>query len=108
MGIRKSFDAASLMQHPNFTVPPFPKDGGAEAIIRWSLHAAASFVSPPKVDGEDEEFACEDVAKTLRGALADRLCHEAHVPPAHGNPDFDAGWNPTPARLARDLSDSAV
>lgn len=67
--------AAELLRHPSFVVPPVPKadfmdSGSFNEIVQWALEAAASFISPsPKEDGEDEFFACEDVAQAVREVL---------------------------------------
>ena len=68
--------AALLSEHPSFALPPTPAGAGEPGFKRgaeWGLKAAAAFISPPKVDGEDEEFACEDVAEVFRGTLRERL-----------------------------------
>lgn len=53
-----------LSAHPNFGLP-FPKEG--ENLIKYTLRCAATLVSPPKLDGEDEETACEVVAEAIMG-----------------------------------------
>ena len=38
-----------------------------KAVVGYALESAAQLVSPsPKKDGEDEEFACDDVAQAIR------------------------------------------
>ena len=64
MGIAKG-----LMTHPNFKLPPRPRGYKRDAFlagVNWGIACAAAAVSPPKVDGEDEEFSCDDLAKFLR------------------------------------------
>ena len=67
----------NLADHPYFTVPEAPElqvdRGTAHAIIEWTLLATAEFISPPKEDGEDNEFPCEDIAGAIRGPLRDIL-----------------------------------
>ncbi len=66
-------DAAILKQHPSFAVPEPPQERTPEALVRWAIETAAGLVSPsPKVPGEHEEFACEDVAAEVR-SLAPQL-----------------------------------
>ena len=55
-----------LRGHPNFTFPPPPKDFRPETIAAYVVDAVANFVSPPKNEGEHNEFACEDIANALR------------------------------------------
>ena len=71
--------AALLSEHPCFALPQIPAgscEPGFKRGVEWGLKAAAAFISPPKVDGEDEEFACADVAEVFRGTLRDRLFEE--------------------------------
>ena len=51
-----------LSAHPNFILP---SPGNDEHIIQYTLRCAAALVSPPKIEGEDEETACEVVAEAL-------------------------------------------
>ena len=72
MGSYASFDpnsnaANALRLHPSFKVPPYPEENTYSAIIGWTLEAAARLISPsPKLPEENEQFACEDVAKVVR------------------------------------------
>jgi hypothetical protein len=43
-----------------------------EDVIGYALRCAAMLISPPKVDGEDEETPCDIVALAV-GALADQV-----------------------------------
>ena len=45
------------------------------AIVEYALASAAHLISPPKVDGEDNEFRCDDVAAAVRG-LHRTLCDD--------------------------------
>ena len=54
-------------------VRAFPEDGTTPSVIEWTLAAAAELISPPKVDGENNEYKCEDIARSLRGPLRDKL-----------------------------------
>lgn len=62
-----------LKGHPNFSPPRPPDELSVAAIVRFTLDYAANLVSPPKVDGEDEERSCNDVAEELRGSVHDVL-----------------------------------
>ena len=48
---------------------------------------------------DDPDFVAQE-----DGALAADIERER----GHDNPDFEADWQPTPERLARDLADSAI
>ena len=60
----------ALITHPNIHLPGRPpvrvSDDTFRAIVQYALEAAASLVSPPKVDDEDEEFTCDDLARQIR------------------------------------------
>ena len=62
-----------LTRHPNFKIKEVPdvSAGGRdiEKIIDWVLESASDLVSPPKKDGENNEFRCDDVASALRNHL---------------------------------------
>lgn len=62
-----------LKDHPNFSPPRSPHELTVAAVVRFTLDYAANLVSPPKVDGEDEERSCNDVAEELRGSVHDVL-----------------------------------
>ena len=51
-----------LSAHPNFELP-LPKR--YENIIVYTLRCAATLVSPPKLDAEDEDTPCEVVANAI-------------------------------------------
>ena len=65
----------TLRNHPNFTFPEPPElphiysGSMAEDVARYVVETIAAYVSPPKVDGEDDEMACVDVAGSLRQHL---------------------------------------
>ncbi len=60
----------ALREHPNFEFPePIANPTPAQAAA-YALEVAARFVSPPKVDGEHEEFSCIDIATAIRTRLA--------------------------------------
>lgn len=72
---------AALRDHPNFQFPTFPK---RERLIHaplsvqldvaeFVLEAVACFVSPPKVEGEDEHFECVDLATAIREKLGPEI-----------------------------------
>jgi hypothetical protein len=69
MGSGKS--CGPLKGHPNFQPPTPPKVFTVQEIVKFTLDYAANLVSPPKVDGEDEERPCNKVADELRDAVAD-------------------------------------
>lgn len=51
-----------LSAHPNFHLP-FPEQG--EDLIQYTLRCAAALISPPQIEGEDEDTACEVVAEAV-------------------------------------------
>lgn len=57
-----------LSEHPNFQVPGALAEISIEAVVRFTLDYAASLVSPPQQDGEDEERPCTQVADELRNS----------------------------------------
>ena len=67
------------LAHPNFVIPPIPRGlvftshTQGRLAIAWALEAAALLVSPPKVDGEDAEIECKDMAAAIRGPLYQEL-----------------------------------
>lgn len=69
----KRASLSRLAGHPNIRLPALPRgvadNPETQSAVRWALECAAAFVSPPKEDGEDEEFRCDDVAKALTGVL---------------------------------------
>lgn len=59
-----------LRKHPNFKLPDREPD--LENVIDLSdyiIESICMFISPPKVDGEDENFSCEDVAQAIKSHL---------------------------------------
>lgn len=62
-----------LRMHPNFKFPPVPQELNAEAVVIYALETAARFISPPKLEGESDEFACEDLAAALKLHLQPEL-----------------------------------
>ena len=69
MGSR--LNPATLIKHPGFNIPKPPltwaDSEDFNKIVEWALESAAMFISPsPKVDGEDEEFKCDDLAQAIR------------------------------------------
>ena len=63
---------SAMYEHPNFKVN-HPPPGVTREAIQWVLDSAANFISPPKEDDENDEFACEYVAEVLRGDFAGHL-----------------------------------
>ena len=59
---RSAMPVPQLSAHPNFELP-FPQHG--EDVIAYTLRCAAVLISPPKLDGEDEDTACEIVADAI-------------------------------------------
>lgn len=56
-----------LAYHPSFAFPDPPVELTPEAVVAYAIEAAARLISPaPKVSGEDNEFACDDIARALR------------------------------------------
>lgn len=63
--------AADLITHPSFEMPGMPDVHVTPKTFRlitdYALECAARMTSPsPKEDGEDEEFACDDLAQAIR------------------------------------------
>lgn len=74
-----------LRLHRNFRFPPDEQLLTDEAIVTYAIEAAANFISPSKAVGEDEEFACEDVADALRRLLLPELLGRVRALRAVGN-----------------------
>jgi hypothetical protein len=58
-----------LKGHPNFRFPELPNYFDLEDIVEFVLDSAANLVSPPKVDGENDEFSCESLAEVFKYEL---------------------------------------
>ncbi len=71
MGIK----AGPLNKHPNFSPPPSPPLDRREIrdIVNYTLNYVAELLSPPKVDDEDEDRECNDVADEVRNCAQDIL-----------------------------------
>jgi hypothetical protein len=74
----------SLRLHPNFVMPEAPKSPTVEQAVKFAIEAIARYVSPPKIEGEDEEFACIDVATAIREQLGPELLEAIKGPPTSG------------------------
>lgn len=70
-GVPLTYDA--LFLHPNFELPALPRTRRRDSLVAFVLESVARFVSPPKVEGEDEEFACEDIANAIRTQLKPKI-----------------------------------
>ena len=73
--------ASNMDEHPMFDLPEFPdvsidKDS-TRAVVEWTAKSIAEFISPPKDDDEDNDFACEDVAAAIRGHFLETMLAEA-------------------------------
>ena len=54
---------SQLSAHPNWEMPqPEPQ----EDVIAYTLRCAALLISPPKIEGEDEDTSCEVVANAVK------------------------------------------
>jgi hypothetical protein len=62
-----------LRSHPNLEFQPLPDELTPESVLDYALENVALYVSPPKVKGEDCEFACDDLADALRTKLKPEL-----------------------------------
>jgi hypothetical protein len=58
-----------LRYHPKFRFPNRPKRKTRKAVIAFTAETIARFLSPAKIDGEDDEFSCESLAEAVRGHL---------------------------------------
>src|SRR5688500_2497578 len=70
-GKEKTFE--ELIYHPSFKLPPLPDflrtrpEDKPMAVVDYVTEVVARFLSPaPKMDGESEEFSCNDLAKAIR------------------------------------------
>ena len=66
------YSIPKLSDHPNFG---FTNPQPGETQIEYALRSAAHLLSPPKVDGEDEEIKCDVAAAemiSLNGILQNR------------------------------------
>lgn len=63
----------ALRYHPNLEFIEPPDWWTPEDIALWVIENLARFISPPKIDGEDEEFSCEDIAKAIREKVGPEL-----------------------------------
>ena len=80
---RKGYQVfASLAFHPNFTFPTKPTH--LDDVTVFVIEATARFISPPKIDGEDEVFESRALAHAVNNAFAKVLLQRVrHIPTAH-------------------------
>ena len=75
--IRRNREIGDFARHPNVDDAEIPNvqvsNEDFQKIVRWTLNSVCSFISPPKLDDENNEFACENVAAAIRGPLYSRL-----------------------------------
>lgn len=71
MGIK----AGPLSGHPNFFPPTLPPINEREIrdIVNYTLKYVAELISPPKINDEDEDRECNDVASEIRSVTDDIL-----------------------------------
>ena len=62
-----------LTVHPNQKLPALPPIGATERdfriIVTWAVDSVAEYISPLKEEGENDSFACEDVAESIQYRL---------------------------------------
>jgi len=63
----------ALRDHPNFTFPSEVESIDPITIAKFVIDTIARFVSPTKVEGEDEEFTCKQVADAIRDHLGPEI-----------------------------------
>jgi hypothetical protein len=63
----------ALRNHPNFEMPPAPESSDPQAVADWVIATVAAYISPPKVEGEDAEFSCINIADAIRGRLGPEI-----------------------------------
>jgi hypothetical protein len=72
----------ALRLHPNFEFPETPRgisadDPAVREAIQYAVETVATYVSPtPKVEGEDDELECYDVATAIREYLLPEILHK--------------------------------
>ena len=64
---------AALRNHPKLRFPRTPKKGDPAALVDYVIEAVARYLSPPKLKGENNDFACEDISASLRTKFKDEL-----------------------------------
>ena len=64
-----------LSSHPNFRAPEPPpiNERQVRDIVNYTLKYVAELISPPKVNDEDEDRECNDVADEVKGVTDDIL-----------------------------------
>jgi hypothetical protein len=62
-----------LRQHPNIDFPPVPLGLTPENVVRFTMSCVAQYLSPVKLEGEDNDFQCEDVARAIRMKLTPEI-----------------------------------
>jgi hypothetical protein len=62
-----------LKAHPNFEYPKRPEGRTTEEVVAFTVEAVARLLSPPKIEGEDDSFACTDLAETVRTRLGPEI-----------------------------------
>ncbi|HWT01172.1 MAG TPA: hypothetical protein VN256_13065 [Pyrinomonadaceae bacterium] len=68
----------SLRLHPNFEFPEPPETPFHDELVEFITETVARYLSPPKVEGENEEFACVDVASAIRNHLKPEILRKLH------------------------------
>lgn len=62
-----------LIDHPNFKLPEIPEDLTPDNVIEFTLDAVAEYLSPEKLVGESNSFACEDIKSVLKNEFKEFL-----------------------------------
>lgn len=70
----------TLRAHPKIQFPPAPKDASSYEAVEWALKCVAEYLSPRKLSDEDNEFACKDLAKAIKGPLLKELLAQLPTP----------------------------
>lgn len=59
----------ALMAHPNFYFPVPPRIKTVVSVADYTAKVIANYISPTKVEGENDEFACEIVTAAIETLL---------------------------------------
>lgn len=63
----------TLRNHPKVRFNKPPKRMTPQAIVEYTLDCVAKYMSPTKIDAEDFDFRCKDVADAIKTKLKDEL-----------------------------------
>lgn len=64
--VTKKDTYGTLIDHINMELPEVPKDTSPENMIKFTLEAVTTLLSPEKLSDEDNNFACENIVAAIR------------------------------------------